>query len=94
MKAQSIEIRLLGQRIALKTAEGDPEQIQQVVDLVTSLLKQAEGRSPKGSAPHHVTLVALMDLASEYVKAKKRTIELKNRVEEKSQKLLGLLEAQ
>jgi cell division protein ZapA (FtsZ GTPase activity inhibitor) len=93
MKANSIELKVLGQKIALKTTESNPELIQEVVDLVTSKIKLAESRV-KGAAAHQVTLLAILDLAEEYIGAKRRTADFKKSVTEKSSYLLDLIEAE
>ncbi|MGZ3709962.1 MAG: cell division protein ZapA, partial [Bdellovibrionota bacterium] len=67
--------------------------VRDVVELVQAKLKDAEKRV-KGSAPHQIVLLALLDLAEEYVTARKRTGEFKKKVDEKSQLLLGLIEAE
>jgi len=92
MKSDTIEIRLLGQKIVLKSG-GDPEAIRDVMDLVTSKLNEAETRS-RSVVPHHVALLALLDLAEEYLQAKKRASDHQKRVEEKSSHLISLLETE
>lgn len=92
-KNATLELKLLGQRIVLKPSETDPEVINQVVQLVTLKLSEAEGRT-RGGAPHQVALLALLDLAEEYVKAKKRTLDFKQQLDDKSSKLLSLVEAE
>src|SRR5690242_10243759 len=86
------EVKLLGQKIVLKSSEADPETVQQVIQLVNNKLGEAENRS-KGVVPHQVALLALLDLAEEYVRAKKKTMELKTQLEEKSTRLLNLIES-
>jgi cell division protein ZapA (FtsZ GTPase activity inhibitor) len=83
----------LGQRIVLKSSETDPEVIKQVLSLVSDKLTEAEGRS-RGTAPHQIALLALLDLAEEYVKAKRRTLDFKQQVDDKSNQLLNLIEAE
>jgi cell division protein ZapA (FtsZ GTPase activity inhibitor) len=92
-KIQTTEVKLLGQRIVLKSSETDPEVIRQVLQLVTLKINEAEARS-RGAAPHQIALIALMDLAEEYVKAKKRTLDFKRQLDDKSSKLLSLVEAE
>ena len=92
-KLQTImEVKLLGQKIVLKSTEADPEMIRQVVQLATARLSEAETRS-RGAPPHQIALLALLDLAEEYLRAKKKTSELKTQLDEKSSKLLSLVEA-
>ncbi len=88
-----VEIKLLGQRVVLKSSELDPETVQQVVKLVSTKLTEAENRS-KGAAPHQIALLALLDLAEEYLQAKARTQDFKTRVDEKTNQLLGFLETE
>jgi cell division protein ZapA (FtsZ GTPase activity inhibitor) len=92
MKSQSIEVGLLGQRISLKT-QGDPETVKEVVDLVSSKLREAEKRG-KSPAPHHIALIALMELAHEYIQAKKLVAEHHQAMDEKSRELFSLLETE
>ena len=66
-------MKLAGQKIVLKASHGDPDLIREIVDLVSVKLKNAEKRG-KGTAAHQVALVALMDLAEEYIRAKHRTL--------------------
>lgn len=86
------EVKLLGQKIILKSTEADPEVIRDVVQLVTMKLDAAENRS-KGAVPHQIALLALLDLAEEYVKAKRKTQDLKGQLDGKSGKLLDLIES-
>ncbi len=91
-KGMPIEVRLLGQRISLRT-HGEPEIVNEVVALVSQLLENAEKRS---SAPvsHHVALLALLDLAEEYVRAKKRASVQQQKMDEKSSELRKLIDAE
>ena len=88
-----LEVKLLGQKIVLKSTETDPETLRQVVQLVTSKLTESESRS-RGAPPHQVALLALLDLAEEHLRAKKRTLDFKSQLDEKSSKLLSLVEAE
>ena len=92
MASTPIEIRLLGQRIALKTA-GDPELIQEVIQVVSTRIQDAEKRVKSG-IPHHVALLALLDLAEEHIQARRRVVEHQRQVEEKSRELKSLIEAE
>lgn len=90
--AKSVEVKLLGQKIALKCA-GNPEIIDQVVKLVSERLERAEKRG-RSSVPHHVALLALLDLAEEFVHTKERFDNQVGRLEEKSNELKRLIEAE
>lgn len=93
-KAQQIELKVLGQKVTLRTSEGDPKKVREVVDLVSSKLKAAEKRAPRTIAPHQLTLLALLDLAEDYLSAKDKTQSFKKKVDERSTELLNLIEAQ
>lgn len=92
MASTPVEIRLLGQRIALKSA-GDPELVQEVLQVVTRRIEDAEKRVKSG-IPHHVALLAILDLAEEHVQAKRRVAAHQKVVEEKSRELKSLIEAE
>ncbi|OFZ23318.1 MAG: hypothetical protein A2X94_03710 [Bdellovibrionales bacterium GWB1_55_8] len=87
---QSMEIRLLGQKIPIRTSEKDPELVSEVVGLVSVLLKNAEMRA-KGAAAHQIALLALLDLAQEYSKAKRKTAAYKRDVNDKTARLKELV---
>ncbi|MFL5813551.1 MAG: cell division protein ZapA [Bdellovibrionia bacterium] len=86
------EIRLLGQRIALKTTDNDPEFTAEVIELVSSRLEAVEKRLTGQKSRHQVTLLALLDLAEEYVRAKKRTAHYKSEIEARAAELQRLIE--
>ena len=66
---------------------------KEIVELVQERIDAAEARLPTG-AIHHVALLALFDLAEEYVQAKRRTAKYKKTVDEKSGELFSLLESE
>jgi hypothetical protein len=86
------EIRLLGERITLRTTDNDPEFTAEVVELVSSRLEAAEKRIKGEKSKYQVTLIALLDLAEEYVRAKKRTADFKAEIERRSDELLNQIE--
>jgi cell division protein ZapA (FtsZ GTPase activity inhibitor) len=86
------QITLLGQKISLKTA-GNPEHVREVIGLVNARIAVAEKRI-KTSAPHHVAVLALLDLAEEYVQAKKRMAEHQIELDEKSREMIELIEVE
>jgi cell division protein ZapA (FtsZ GTPase activity inhibitor) len=83
------EIRLLGERITLRTTDNDPEFTAEVIELVSSRLEAIEKRikTKNLKTPHHVTLLALLELAEEYVRAKKRTAQYKAEIEHRCNEL-------
>jgi hypothetical protein len=90
-KMGNSELRLLGQRISLKRTGGDPELNSEAISLVASRLAEAEKRVKIPKNPQHVALLALLDLAEEYLLAKRRVaayqVQLGESVEEMSQAL-------
>lgn len=92
-RTHAVEARLLGQKLVLKTTEADAALVQEVLDLAKGKLDEASVRS-KGAAAHQVALLALLDLAEEYLKAKRRTQEHLARVDDKSSQLLKMIEAE
>lgn len=93
MAKNTVEIRILGQRIPLKTSDTDPELIKEVVQLVTERIQEAEERARNASAPHQIALLALLDLAEEYIRAKRRTADFQKKVQDQSDHLLSLLDS-
>jgi cell division protein ZapA (FtsZ GTPase activity inhibitor) len=89
----SLEIKLAGQKIVLKATESDPALLREIVDLVTTKIKDAEKRG-KGSASHQVALLALLDLAADYVQAKRRTTEYKREMNSRSDSLMRILDSE
>lgn len=90
----SIELKLLGQRVAFKSA-GDPAQTQAIVELVAGKLAEAEARvhrGGKGVLPQQVALLALLELAEDYLQAKQRTEAHLRQIDEKSERLLQLFD--
>jgi cell division protein ZapA (FtsZ GTPase activity inhibitor) len=92
-KPQSVEIKLAGQKIVLKASEADPELVREIVELVSVKIKNAEKRG-KGNSPHQVALVALLDLAEEYIKAKRRTFAFKREMNDRSENLMKILDSE
>ena len=89
----SVELSFFGQKTVLKSSNVDPELVQRTLGLVTQRIEQAQTRA-KGAAPHQVTLLALMDLAAEYLMAKDRTEEFKKDIHEKSLWIQGWIDAE
>jgi cell division protein ZapA (FtsZ GTPase activity inhibitor) len=92
-KGGNIELSLFGQKIVLKHQADDPELVGQVVAMVNQKIKEVQSRA-KGAAPHQVTLLALMDLAAEYIQAKSRTEDFKREVDAKSAQLMSWIETE
>jgi hypothetical protein len=91
-KSGQIELALFGQKIVLKHRAQDPELAAAAAGLVTQKVKDAQSRVGKGSAPHHIAVIALLDLAAEYLQAKSRTEELLRDFDAKSGELKRLID--
>jgi|GEM_PF-2393308 len=92
MKAPSVELKILGQKISVKSPLAEPERMQQVADLVADRIKEAEAKTGPGAAVHHVTLLALFYLAEEYLASQDRASDHFDRIERKHSELLTALE--
>jgi hypothetical protein len=68
---KTIELKLMGQRIVLKT-QAESDRADEVTKLVKARIEMAEQRLKTGAAPQYSALLALFDLAEEYIEAKKR----------------------
>jgi cell division protein ZapA (FtsZ GTPase activity inhibitor) len=106
----SIEIQLLGQKIHFKVPtsvstgssdhaetaqakEKQSEHLKEVAALVNRHLKHVQDKT-KSNIPHHVALLALMDLAEEYLAAKKRTLAYKQDLSQKAQEIISSLDVE
>jgi cell division protein ZapA (FtsZ GTPase activity inhibitor) len=92
MKSQNkVELSVLGKKISLRASESDPELLAEITELVNTKITSAEKRIKSGVSSQ-ILLLALMEIAEEYVKAKHRTIQFKREVGERSEHLLGVIE--
>lgn len=92
MKAKSVEVSLLGQKITLKSS-GDPELIREVLELVSEKIQKIEGRG-QAHVPHLVALLALLDLGEDYVQAKRRFVAHQEKMAITSHALFQVLETE
>ena len=89
-----IEIDLLGEKLLLRASE-DPEIVQEVAELVKLRLQESRRRlSQKAQAPsrQNILLLALLDLAEEYVKSKRRSLVHRSRIGSKLVEIRSMLE--
>ena len=93
MNPGSMELNLFGQKIPLKVSETDPQLAREVLALVQLKIKEAQTRNSKAPS-HQVLLVALLDLAEEYLKAQRRTVEYKKTLDERASQLITLIETE
>lgn len=76
----------MGQRVVLKT-QADSERADEVTRLVKNRIEMAEKRLKTGAAPQYSALLALFDLAEEYLEAKKRVSRHQSEIRSASQNL-------
>lgn len=70
------EILIQGQKIPLKSSTKSENE---VIQLAQTLISNAEKRM-KNAAPHQIMLIALLELADDYQKAKEATVEWKQKI--------------
>lgn len=92
MDKNTVSLEFLGQRISVKS-DANPEMVEDVVSIAKLKLTDAEKRA-RGAAAHQIALLALLDITEEYVKAKKRAVDYRKEVSEKTSQLFGLIEAE
>ena len=90
MKSSLVHLEFMGQRLAIK-AQGDPLLLNDAVALASLKLKDVEKRS-KTAVAHQVALLALLEMCEEYLRAKQRTGEMRERLIDKA-KLIAELAA-
>ena len=92
MQTQNIKLELKGTPITLKTT-ADPNKVRQVVQIARERIESVEKKAGN-AAPHLIALLALMELAEEYVEAKSRSMDHGKRLREKTHHLFKLVEAE
>lgn len=90
MAKQIVTLTFMGERISLKS-DNDTDLIQDIVDLATIKLSDAEKRA-SGSPSHQVALLAVLDIAEEYIRAKRRAADHRKVLAEKSERLIQLVQ--
>ncbi len=70
-KNHVIETPSMGQKIVLKT-QADPKLVEEVTALVKERIGNSEKRVKNANAPHLAALLALFDVAEDYVEAKRK----------------------
>ena len=92
-KMTAPEVTISGQKIVLKVPQGEtPERVNEIIALVEERLERVESRATKELPAHQVAILALLDLAGDYLSAKELTARFKSQVSERSEHLLKLLE--
>ncbi len=88
-----IEISLMGQKVVLKT-HADPVLVEEVTALVLERVAAAEKRVKSSNAPHLAALLALFDVAEDYVEAKRRVSEHQSEIANKVQQLQNWVDSE
>jgi hypothetical protein len=83
------EILLKGQKVVLKHNMTDPHEAERIITLAANKIREAESRAPQ-AASHQIALLALIELASEYLMAKDRTAAYQQKIQDKSQAIADL----
>jgi hypothetical protein len=90
-KSVAVEIEFMGQKIPFRT-EGDPALVREIVELAKERIDLAQKRAPN-QAPHKIAMLALLDIAEEYIKAKGRVSSYQKDIQAKSFELFSLTDA-
>lgn len=77
-----MEIDILGERLLIRGSE-DPQFVGEVAELVKLRLQEANRRLSGTPNKNRVLLLALLDLAEEYVKSKRRVLTQRSRISSK-----------
>lgn len=87
------EITIKNQKIPLKSSTGPGNAISaEVIQLAQTLLTNAEKRM-KHSAAHEIALIALLELADDYLKAKEGTRAWKQKIYKSADRLASATQA-
>jgi len=79
---EAIKADLLGKKLTLKF-DSDQDVAQETVDLVVSKVRDIQKRDPSQFA-QDILLVAILELAEEYTKSKRRVMDYKSSIQEKT----------
>ncbi len=85
------EIELRGQKIPIRS-QGEPELVEETLRLARAGIRSAESRVRREQAPHHVLLLAYLELAEEYVRATRGLATYQQEVASKAESLMNLLD--
>ncbi|HTL10913.1 MAG TPA: cell division protein ZapA [Bdellovibrionota bacterium] len=92
METAAYTIEILGQKVTVKSGT-DPEVVQEALRIAALKTADAQKRLPR-SAPYQLALLALLDLAEDYVRSKRRTSDYRKRLDEKTAETLALIEGE
>ena len=91
-KSTTVTIELLGQKMTLKTGDKG-ELVHEAVEVARTKLRDAQLRLKTGAA-HQVALIALLDMAEDYIRAKKRVLEQKKLISDRTDRLIDLVDSE
>lgn len=86
---RSVQVKLLGEKITLKTMSNDIEVADQALKLVATLLEAAEKKAAGRLPQNQVLLLALLELAADHVKAKKRSDQFFSELDQKLEDIIS-----
>ena len=82
---RSVEVQILGQRMALK-ADDDPRHVERLASYVKRKVDEASARGPISSSK--LALLAALNIADDYFRALEEAREFKRQVAAKSRAML------
>jgi len=89
---ESLTLKVLGQKVPLKTTDRDTQKIKEVLEFVQEQITKAESRCKPNSPTYQPLLLALLDLAEQYLTAKNKVGEHQAEFTRASQRISELLE--
>jgi len=88
----SFDLHVRGKKLSVR-AEGDSEVVSDAVQVAQTKIDDAQKRLGERAPLQQVALLAILDLAEDYARAKKRTVEYRKRVDDKASSLLEYFES-
>ncbi len=89
---ESLYLKVLGQKVPLRTSDRDNQKIKEVLGFVQEQITKAEARCKPNSPAFQPLLLALLDLAEVYLSAKKKVGEHQADFARASQRITEMLE--
>jgi hypothetical protein len=92
--SSALELDILGEKLVVRASE-DPDLVNEVAELVKLRLQESKRRlQQKEAMParNNVLLLALLDLAEEYVKSKRRSLVHRSKIGSKLVEIRAMLD--
>ncbi len=86
---RSFSVTIAGQRYSLKS-DADEHYVQSLAGYVDEKIREVQ-RASKQVATHQVAILAALQIADALFREKRRRAELRNRVRERSRRMLDLI---